>query len=424
MASQRRFHVLNNSLKTCTGILCILVLSSGVRDRSDSSDLKQKIKLVGWKDEPCNNTYDPYRLVNRITAVESRNDRTFITVSFSENCCIEFTPEIQFKKNKLYLYSQRNYTGDYCGCNCCFSIQFEISGLPEKEYAIYFNGKKIERSNDHYKVFPPSQETYNGAVINRTNKYGFKEGIWKTFYGDGKIESFKQYSDNQVFYDEDPIFTREFYHSGAVKSYSRRDTSESWFEDGELKHQKIQYKHGDTSFTYILRKYDNRQLKQKSLERHYPTVHKSQFDSSYKAEGSRFDKVYEERFYKSGKPEYLFNKDTSYTWFENSIMKEKDYPPSGRIRYNERGFITEKAFHWYRPGVKIKHDLSHSLYVEFYENQSVSKVHYVRDEEVEDGFSNHHFEWEWDNQGKLTGSPDDWNDEEFPWRSFPEIKIP
>src|SRR6478752_4754502 len=87
---------------------------------------RSKVKLLKWNAEACDNTYDPYRLQNRITHVEVKNGITSITVNFTDNCCAAFKPEIEFKASKLTLLPYRKYFGDYCMCDCCFSISFEI----------------------------------------------------------------------------------------------------------------------------------------------------------------------------------------------------------------------------------------------------------------------------------------------------------
>jgi hypothetical protein len=163
----------------------LLLLSAACRQKAE-------VKLVSTKTNDCDNTYDPYQLISRISQLETEKDFTFITVNFSDNCCAEFKPSINFKDNKLYLepYKESNTA---CDCDCCFSLEYKIEGLAGKTYETYFKGKKIERSNDPYKVFQPTSEEYKGQIINRANRYGFKEGVWMTLYEDGSIKSIDQY---------------------------------------------------------------------------------------------------------------------------------------------------------------------------------------------------------------------------------------
>ena len=59
------------------------------------------IKLLKWSSEDCDNTYDPFLLIDRITSIESYNGITLITVNFSENCCASFDPKIKVEGNKV-----------------------------------------------------------------------------------------------------------------------------------------------------------------------------------------------------------------------------------------------------------------------------------------------------------------------------------
>ncbi len=62
-----------------------------------------------------------------------------------------------------------------------FSIVFELEGLAQGKFQVYFKDKKIERSDDHYEVIEPTSVEHQGKTINRRNRYGFMEGTWMTF---------------------------------------------------------------------------------------------------------------------------------------------------------------------------------------------------------------------------------------------------
>jgi hypothetical protein len=53
------------------------VNSANVKPRKSKGD---KVKLVTWKSLTCDNTFDPYRLVDRITSFEVCEGRTYISV--------------------------------------------------------------------------------------------------------------------------------------------------------------------------------------------------------------------------------------------------------------------------------------------------------------------------------------------------------
>jgi hypothetical protein len=317
------------------------------------------------------------------------------------------------------------YIGDYCDCKCCFSIKFEIEGIKNKDFEVYFNNKKIEISADHYKTREPSYVMYEGKKINYTNKYGFREGLWIFFYENGIKKTIIKYPENSL-YDEPAVeWSKRYYESGKLLNFSRQDTTESWYEDGELKSQMIKYSSGDTTFERGFIKYDNRQLKKRYLERYYPTIFMSKFDSTYSGrKGTISDNVYDEEYYSNGNKKYLLGKDTSYTWYEDGQVQYKNYR-AGKLEYNEQGQLIKRSFHWEEPGSKGWGDLNHSLYIDYYENSDIAYIHFVRDQISKDGESlapSVHYEWKWDKALNLIESPENWK-EDYPWKKFNEIKI-
>src|SRR5687768_6351793 len=105
--TKRSLHILSAAL--------VLILSQSSVSCGQDGKLKTgKVKLLDWKSNPCDNTYDPYKLVDRITESRMQDGATFLTVNFTDNCCAEFKPQISFKSNKLLLLPYKEFTGDYC----------------------------------------------------------------------------------------------------------------------------------------------------------------------------------------------------------------------------------------------------------------------------------------------------------------------
>jgi hypothetical protein len=381
-----------------------------------------KVKLLSWKSNDCDNTYDPHKLVNRIVESRMQDGVTFLTVNFTDNCCVKFKPQISFKSNKLLLLPYKEFTGDYCDCDCCFSIEFKIEGLPGNGYETYFNGKKVEVSTDHYKVVQPTSETYNGTTINRTNRYGFKEGLWMTFYEDGNLKILEKYPESELYDESQPLWKKSFTPSGKLSGHSRNDTTESWFEDGELKAQFIDYKVGDTTYRKEFTRFENRQVHKRALERHYPFIFRSEFDPEYKAEGSRRETVYEEEFFESGKLKYRFGKDTTYTWHSSGKIASREFSGQ-KNEYDENGMVTERTFHWETKGPSFWGDMENSIYANIGRNGKVLKIHFVRDEPFKGGITTGHYYWTWSEEGKLIESPEKWT-EPFPWMKFKDLIVP
>lgn len=345
-------------------------------------------------------------------------------MNFSDNCCATLKPTIRFRNNRLVFLPYEKYTGDYCGCNCCFTISYEISGLTGKKYQTYFQGSEVTLSDNYYDTVKPSFKTYNGATINRINKYGFKEGLWMWFYEDGKKELVSQYPDQSLFNDPFfPVWSKRYYPSGQLTFYERKDTSESWFEDGETESQLIKYKVGDTAFEKGFRKFDNRLLSEEHFEKFYPTVFKSEFDPEYKGEGAMTETVYRRNYYPNGKPKFLFTIDTSYSWFQTGRIESKRFK-SGEIQFDSGGKVTERMFLWIEKGPKHWRNLDNALYVRFYANGNIKNIELARDEPTHDGIApSVRYDWSWDERMNLIEFPKGWK-EPFPWERFPEIERP
>lgn len=75
-------------------ILIIVVMQASISFGQGAK--VKKAKLVDWKFNACDNTYDPYRLTNRITERRTQDGITFLTVNFTDNCCAAFKPQMAF----------------------------------------------------------------------------------------------------------------------------------------------------------------------------------------------------------------------------------------------------------------------------------------------------------------------------------------
>lgn len=324
---------------------------------------------------------------------------------------------------KWRLLPYKAYSGDYCSCNCCFSIEFKIDGLPSTGYETYFNGKLVEISSDHYEVVQPTSEVYKGKTINRTNRYGFKEDIWMSFYEDGSIETLEQYPESELYYEPQPLWGKNFYPSGRLSYFSKNDTTEAWFEDGTLKAEFIGYKVGDTTYRKEFRRYENGQIHKSSLERNYPTIFRSEFDTKYESKGSSRETVHEVEYFENGQLKFRFGKDTTYTWYASGKIESCEFKEQ-RIEYDENGFVSKREFHWKTKGPTFWGDLGHSLDADIGRNGKVLEIHYVRDEPVHRGISpGVHYYWAWNEEGTLIKSPKKWT-EIFPWTKFAILQVP
>ncbi|MEM6807139.1 MAG: hypothetical protein AAF696_37400 [Bacteroidota bacterium] len=169
---------------------------------SYSQEADNEVLLVDWESMDCDDTYDPFRLKDRISSIEYVNGLLHIQVNFSEHCCPTFDPAISFEEGRLELLSDTVADDGICMCVCCFSIEYQIAGLTGKDFEVYFNGKKIEESDDYYETQEVTYEYYQGEKINLSNKYGFKEGRWMTFHENGQVHYDGIFPLDVLYYEE------------------------------------------------------------------------------------------------------------------------------------------------------------------------------------------------------------------------------
>jgi hypothetical protein len=272
-------------------------------------------------------------------------------------------------------------------------------------------------SEDYYKTVGPTFEMYQGHKINRKNKYGFREGIWITLYEDSTIESIDQYPEENLFDPHaGPVYMKSFHTNGILSFFWRKDSSESWFEDGTLKYQHLEYRKGDTAFECRYDLYKNRQLKKRSLEITYPFIYTSEFNPDYRSKRKKTEVVYSEEYFEDGSRKYVYGKDTSYTWNERGIIVEKKYK-AGYIQFDEKGILIKRKFYWKGPGEG--RDLPRNLYVFYRPDGKISSIKFVRSNARS---SSSFFDWKWDESMHLLEAPEDWIGPP-PWERFPEISL-
>jgi len=380
---------------------------------SYSQEADNEVLLVDWESMDCDDTYDPFRLKDRISSMEYVNGLLHIQVNFSEHCCPTFDPAISFEDNRLELLSDTVADNEICMCVCCFSIEYQIAGLTGKDFEVYFNGKKIEESDDYYETQEVTYEYYQGEKINLTNKYGFKEGIWMSFHDNGAISHFVEFPEEVLYHETNPLWHKNFSEKGQLIYYDRKDSSQSWFDDGEVRNEDFKYIRGDTSFRYLYLKYSDRSLREKSLEISYPV----DVDPCIAESATTIQYLYKESYYKDGKRKYLLSNDTTYEWYENGQLDEVNFP-GGSKRYKKDGSLGSQVFRWSIPGPECRDDLQYRLYVYYDAQASIKKIDLTRDEAVgKKVYAGRDYIWTWDENKRLTSKPEDW-DEAFPWVKF------
>jgi len=118
-------------------------------------------------------------------------------------------------------------------------IILKITGLNTVPKEFTFEGKKIVVSNEKYNVFKEKFEIIGKDTINRYDKYGERQGLWKTKHQNSEVE--RHYVDSKLIKAE----IRSYFKSGEIEwQYFKNDQTSpkrvsyrSYFETGEIKEE-------------------------------------------------------------------------------------------------------------------------------------------------------------------------------------------
>lgn len=380
---------------------------------------EEEVSLIDWKLEDCNHTYDPNLLISRITHIEEKEGLLKVSISFSDNCCPNFRPNIRFEDNKLMLFPypipDTQKVQAFCFCDCCFNLEYQIAGLPKKAYDIYFAGEKVVYSEDHYATSEPTYEWYQNCKINQKNKYGFGIGSWIMFHEDSSISKWIEFPPENPYGRADPLWSSTYYPSGKKKSYSKGDSTHNWFEDGELESVFFKRTMGDTTHIYTFQKYDNRQLEEKTREKSY-FLDIPGCGSAYTT-----DIEYKELYYRNGQRSFLYTKDSTYSWFENGQLKHVSYE-GGEKTYTEEGELTNRIYSWHIQKSKCL-NLKYKIEVAYGAAGKVNTITYFsKDTEEGTSISYQTYTWKWDDAGRLLEKPQNWEGQ-YPWSKFEDLAL-
>lgn len=374
------------------------------------------IEIEKWELSECDNSYDPYLLKSRISRFESVNGNTLISINFSDQCCPTLKPKIILVEDSLKLYPYIDASELECFCQCCFTLDYEISGLTGKKYNVFFKDIKVEETEDPYELVEPKFEIYKGRKINQSNKYGFEFGTWVKFFANDSIETIAQYPrDSFIRRPYKESWKKRYDSTGVLRYYQAEDTMMSWNEKGELRSERIHYTSNDTSYIKKVKRYSNGQLAINQLSMRFNFSDTSQFDSTFITNGSTTKDIYNEAYYRDGRMKYEGG-DTAYSWYENGKLKSKRFNGT-YIAYDSMGKRSERIYSWKESGGQGKGDLSKSLKVTYDEDSVVSEIEL----RITKSYNTKKYHWKWNKNGMLIESPENWQ-EPLPWERFEDIK--
>ncbi|PQJ15682.1 hypothetical protein [Aureicoccus marinus] len=402
---------------------CGYSLTGFAQDREASTSYE----LLDWKVSKCEDIYNPYRLLNRIKEQKVSSGNSILSIHFSENCCAEIQPRVETVNDSLIISTSLPNEDDEvevvaeCDCRCSFTMELQIRGELLENQAIYLNDRKIEYSEDFYKTVPVSSSSYQGQEINRTNKYGHREGRWLTFNKAGGIEMEILYPESSLLKKGERIWWKKYSESGMLLFYTSPDSTARWNERGDLLSEIVNYQKGDTTFQRRNRWHENLSIHLRWLERAYLTTIGSERDTAVTMEIIENEYVYREEYYETGQPSLLKVRDTTFRWFPNGDLEELRYP-NGRQKFYKTGQLESQFREWKEKGKKGQWHSEHQLSVLFDAENQIKMISYSPSDvqptsEVMDLTL---YVWQWDKFKNLISDPPNWEGP-YPWSSIESI---
>lgn len=226
---------------------CILILILVHLDLFSQGN--DKVKLLHFTSSECDNDINYLSVRNRIISLTFKDSILNIQVGLLKNCCLNDHGAIKYNQDTLFLYSNGkesshvNENGDttwissICDCDCCFSFNYEISGLKKIPKTIISDTSTLKLSKDKYYIKPIKFELLDNDTVNYSDKYGFRQG-WHVKYNERKQLVYKLfYKDNII---ETGIVYIKYYESGELKSeyYVKNDKNYrkvEYFTNGKIK---------------------------------------------------------------------------------------------------------------------------------------------------------------------------------------------
>ena len=393
-------------------ISCVFSLAGCNSDSNKSTT--SNVKLIDWSHGECDHSFDAYRMVDRVTSFNMKGDTAYINISFGANCCEKFKPYIFWDANGLHLFPYKHATNRPCDCDCCFSLNFTISGIPKKKFDIYFGKTKIPISKDPY---PVQKETFylkDGDTLNRTNKYGARVGLWKSWFASGKINSIQVFPKQCAYPESSEIRRISYFENGSTEEIYSQDTFMRWNAKGILIHSDIEeaLPNGDTKETE-LDFYDNGNKKEI-----YISIDIAEKNRKENANGSvtTSQTIIREEYFENGKPKYIMG-DPSKSWYESGKIKFIAFDDTSTT-FNEQGKVIEQESDWEVYNKKIDYHLRYFIIKKYHPNGKIASLELGRDEPDNDGSISMtvRYDWEWNTLGELTKQPDDWKGQLPLWR--------
>jgi hypothetical protein len=186
---------------------------------------RNSLEIINMDLSECEANISSYRLKDRIVKQELHGDTLFLSMHFTENCCIQLFPCISLNNKTLKIILDNRSEGQsYCDCMCCFDISLTIKGIPNLDFKTALENRLISYSTEMYNTYNVTFKLDGHDTINMTNKYGFKVGIWREYYKSGQIKSEINYEQDFNVIGDKIVWSKYFSPDGLLVKENNFDT--------------------------------------------------------------------------------------------------------------------------------------------------------------------------------------------------------
>jgi TonB family protein len=144
-------------------IILVLVISTCLLAKISNGQTNE-ISLINFSMSTCDCDTDPEKLTTHIDGKQFRGDTLVIEIATTANCCAKFIPKVFIQNNMLFLDAELA-PGEYCFCDCCFGLVYQINGIVNKDIPVNFRGKPVYLDLKKHDTYAKSFESINGDTI-------------------------------------------------------------------------------------------------------------------------------------------------------------------------------------------------------------------------------------------------------------------
>lgn len=187
-------------------------------------------KVLSHNLSECDKHSYPDFMKQRIVSKSVVNDTLDLTIGFSANCCIHFRPTISRKEDTLILINKPKEPDSLgfieeiiCKCDCCFELNLLVYPIRDTNFIFYYETNQLVTSSEKYRTITPRFTVYEGDTINRIDKYGHRQGVWR-IYNQGTNALMKEIYYQEDFYEKGKFkWIKTYNSSGAMEEYVEID---------------------------------------------------------------------------------------------------------------------------------------------------------------------------------------------------------